>query len=334
MPTQILILTLSLLFSLTLNLNAQLKVQKQESASEQIARATQKLSQSQTYLLQYKLKKGEVIQMAMEQVVNTKCQMGGITEPSSSRTASTRTWKVIDVDQLGNMTFSLNLDSIDMWQKIGEADPISFNSETDKDSPDDFQFDAQYVGKTLSIYTIEPSGKIIDKKSNLTQYSLGFGNITIKLPKQPIPVGYQWHIPTVLEADDENGINRKLKARIVYKLDKVKDGNAYIKMRTEVLTPIKSQKIKSTIMQKLSNGYFVFSIPKGRMLLRQYEWDDRAHGFAGPDSFLEYIGRMTQKIMSSDKKTPRVSSLRPLQPTKDKKAVKLRTRNEGPTLRK
>ena len=121
--------------------------------------------------------------------------------------------------------------------------------------------------------------------------------MTVPLPKTAIPVGHKWNVPTTLQATDEDGRNQQLKARIAYELVKVKSGNAYISFRTEILTPVESEKVKSQIMQQKTKGYLVFDINRGRPIRKEIEWDETVQGYEGPDSYLQYLGRMTEKLV-------------------------------------
>lgn len=316
--------------------NAQSTDQKQESASERIQRATNKINQQQKYKLEYKLQKDEEIRWVVEHTVSTKFQMAGELEESTSRSETTKMWKVANVDTVGNMTFVHQLESINMWQQVGEAEPVAYNSKTDKTIPDEYKSVAENVGKPLVVFSISPQGKILDRKSNLRQDNFGVGNVTIPLPDEAIPVGFKWNVPSVLEATDEQNRNKKLKARVLYELARVKDNNAFIKFRTEVLTPVTSEKVKSTIMQQMTDGYIVFDMKKGRPVLKQVEWDEKAQGFEGPDSFLKYVGRMSEKL--ADNATSEfkngASALSPLKPDVATKPVELKTRDGKPVMRK
>lgn len=317
-----------------LALVAATQAQTDESAADRVAAATKRLANKQEYQLQYKLQAGEEIRWTVEHVVSTKVQMAGSTEESSSRSNTVKKWRVANVDSLGNITFVHSIESIDMWQKVGEEDPITYNSQKDEEVPAAYQSVAEKVGKPLVVFSITPQGEVIDRKSSLQENSFGVGKVTVPLPKEAIPVGHQWHVPTLLEATDENGTNRKLKARILYELAKVNGPHAYIKFRTEVLTPVKSEKIKSTIMQQMTDGYLVFDIERGRPVLKQVEWDEKAAGFEGGDSLLTYVGRMSEKLVEgSAEASAKQAALDPIE-SQDADDVQLKTRHDPPMLRK
>ena len=121
----------------------------------------------------------------------------------------------------------------------------------------------------------------------------------------------------MLRAKDRDGALRQLKSRVVYELIKVKSNNAYISFKTEVLTPVESPKIRSQIMQQMTRGYLVFDIDRGYPIRKEIEWDEKVQGFEGPDSLLEYLGRMTERLIIANKDTkvtrkPKSTGLKPL----------------------
>ncbi len=309
---------------------------QQPSASDRINRATKQMQSKQLYKLQYKLKKGETIRFTTEQSVATKFSMAGELEESSSRSLSAKTWKVVNVDRLGQITFSLALDSINMWQKTGEGDPIAYDSTKDKEVPDEYSTVADSVGKTLAIFTVSPAGKVINRKSNMRENNFGVGKVTIPLPEQPIPIGYQWNVPTLIQATDDHDKNIQLKARVNYELDKVTEHTAYIRFRTEVLTPVTSEKVKSTIMQKMTKGEIAFDMQAGRPKIKVVRWNEKAQGFEGPDSFLEYVGKMSERLVADTPagSGPQTAALAPIKEAVAKKPVEIKTRDGQPVLRK
>ena len=307
------------------------------SVTDQISRAASKMQSKQLYKLEYKLKKGDVIRFTTEQSVATKFAMAGEKEESSSRSKSTKTWKVVNVDQLGQITFSLTLDSIDMWQKTGEASPIAYDSSSDKEIPDEYSTVADTVGTTLAVFTIEPNGKVKNRLSNIQENNFGVGKVTIPLPDNPVPVGHVWNVPTLLQATDDHDKSIQLKARVHYELAKVTGHTAYIRFKTQVLTPVTSEKVKSTIMQKMTKGEIAFDLKKGRPSVKIVRWNEKAQGFEGPDSFLEYVGKMSERLVTestTNSNSKSIAALAPIKETIAKKAVEIKTRDGQPVLRK
>ena len=316
---------------------AQVTEKKQPSATDRINRVTNKMQGKQLYKLEYKLKEGDEIRFTTEQSVATKFSMAGEKEESSSRSMSAKTWRVLNVDRLGQITFSLTLDSINMWQKTGEGSPIAYNSTKDKKIPDEYATVADSVGKALAIFTVSPNGKVLNRKSSLRENNFGVGKVTTPLPEQAVPVGYVWNVPTLIRATDDHDKNIQLKARVRYELAKVTGHTAYIRFKTEVLTPVTSEKVKSTIMQKMTKGEIAFDMEKGIPSVKVVRWNEKAQGFEGPDSFLEYVGKMSERLVSKSANGSDSSSIAGLAPIKEtvaKKPVEIKTRDGAPVLRK
>ncbi len=288
------------------------------SVSESIERATDNVNRKQKYLLAYRFAKGDKIRWTVEHIASTRTQMAGESEETSSRSQSVKLWEVTSVDSLGQMTFDHKIESVDMWQKIGEQDPVSYDSKKDKEAPLEYESIAGKIGSTIATVSINSAGQIVDRKSNQpNQANFGVGDIAVPLPTKPVTIGYQWSVPNTLRARDREGNPRQLKSRVIYKLVKVKSNKAYISFKTEVLTPVESEKIRSQIMQQMTRGYLVFDIDRGYPIRKEVEWDEKVQGFEGPDSLLEYLGRMTERLVSSggDSKVtrkPKPAGLKPL----------------------
>jgi hypothetical protein len=310
---------------------------QQKSAKDRVAQATENMNRKQVYKLVYKLQKGETVRWTVEHVASTKTRMAGETEETSSRSESTKAWKISSVDSLGNITFVHSIEAVKMWQKIGETDPVAYDSKTDQKVPAEYESVSDKLGKPLAVFSITPNGQITDRKSHVQGARFGTGDVTVPLPKEAIPVGHKWNVPTTFQATDEDGRNQQLKARIAYELIKVKAGNAYISFRTEILTPVESEKVKSQIMQQKTKGYLVFDMSRGRSIRKEIEWDETVQGYEGPDSYLQYLGRMTEKLVDANvqqSSSGAANSLSPLKPKVASQPVQIKTRDGKPVMRK
>ena len=303
-----------------------------KAVADQVAAAAKRLQQQQKYDLRYKLKQGETVRLKITHSASTKTQMAGFTEDLSSRMESIKTWKVSNVDSRGNMTFVITWDSFVGWEQIGDEDPISYDSkDAEAEVPEMYLGTVEYIGKPLSVLTISPKGEIVDRKSSIKESALGVGGVTVPLPQESISVGHRWAVPTIFTANDENGRSRKVKARLVYELVKVSGQNGYIKFRTELLTPNISEKVKSTIMQKMTDGYVVFDLQQGRPIKKQIEWDEKSQGFEGPDSSLTYIAKMVEELLTDQQ--PVNTQSQDTQSTENSTA-QIRTRDDEPVVRR
>ena len=271
-----------------------------DDAASRVEQAAKNLVNQQTYLLQYRFQPNETLKWNVEHTASTKAQIAGTLEESASRSQSTKVWNISDVDSEGNIEFVHSIESVKLWQKVGNEPPETFDSRTDKSTPPAFAAVRQKIGKPLATITIAPNGKILERTSESTQTSFGVGEVCIPFPETAIPIEHQWYVPTTLSGKDEDGVPHQLKARVNYKLIKVKDGLAYISFRMEVLTPIDNEKVHSQILQHLNSGYAVFHIRDGRMVRKEVEWNEKVQGYEGADSYLQYVGRLSERLLTDN----------------------------------
>lgn len=268
-------------------------------ANELIRNATEQMRKKQKYSLRYQLKKGDQWRWSVEHTAVTKTKIANKEEETASRSNAVKVWTVRSVDQAGNMTFEHSIASVNMWHQIGQMDPVSFDSETDKEVPEEYESVMERVGRPLATITINPTGQVLDRKSELKSARFGAGDITVPLPGDEVSIGHKWYIKSKLNATDENGRRVQLNSRIHYTLANVTGHNAIISFRTEVLTPVESDKVRSQIMQQLTSGYLVFDMNRGLLTRKEVEWDDKVHGYEGPESYLAYSGKLVEKIEKS-----------------------------------
>ncbi len=283
--------------------------------SSRIERATANANRKLTYKLEYRFKRGDQIRWSVEHVASTRTQMAGETEETSSRSESIKLWEVQSVDSQGKTTFDHSIESVNMWQKIGEQSPVKYNSKTDQKPPLEYESLAERIGTVLATISINPAGQIVDRKSPTeNKANFGVGDITIPLPEKAVPVGYKWSVPSTLRATDEDGVKKQLKSRVIYELTKVKSNNAYIAFKTEVLTPVESEKVRSQIMQQMTRGYLVFDMTRGYPIRKEVEWDEKVQGFEGADSLLEYLARLTERVVDapSSKVSRKTNGIKPI----------------------
>lgn len=251
----------------------------------------------QQYELKYRLRKGELLRWQVEHTATTKTHMANETEEMSSRSKSVRCWKVVNVDSKGNMIFEHSIESLEAWEQVGETEPIAYNSLTDETPPPYYESTAEKLGRTLATLTVAPSGQIINRQSNLDTADFGMGDVLIPMPDKPIAVGHRWSVPKQFQAENEEGEIQQFAARVVYELQKVIDGQAYLTFKTEVLTPLNSEKAHSQLLSKLSRGVAVFDLERGLIVQRTIEWNEKVQGFEGADSLLQYLAKLNERLL-------------------------------------
>jgi len=303
-----------------------------------VDRSTRRAQQRQTYVLKYKMQKGETIRWQVEQIATTDTSMAGFSEKTSLRTRSVIAWKVLSVDSNGNMTVQDQLESAVEWQKIGDEDAISYDSNRDDEVPEIYQATAEKIGKPISTTTIGPSGKVIQKESHIRTMEFGMGKFTLPLPENALAIGAQWNIPEELQARKNDGTLKAIQTRMLYTLRKVENGLATISFRREVLTPVEDPKVKSQIQQKLNQGALFFDIARGRVTRKVVQWDEKVQGFEGDDSYLHYVGNYTMELIEDPESSAENRHANPLIPLKISKGERsssyIRPRDGKPVIRK
>lgn len=295
---------------------------------QSVAQAAAQAVAKQTYELKYQLEKDQKYSWDVEHTFTTKARMASTYDESSARSTSRHSWQVVSVDSLGQMTFEHRVERVKSWSKQGSNPPVEYDSTSGQKPPAGYEKIDQQMGRTIKTVTIDRQGKIINKQQAFDQTRFGMGEIAIPLPSGPIPIGYKWQVPLELTAKDEFDTVHKLAARVVYELKKVDQGRAYLGIRTEVLTPIDSEKVRSQIMQDMIRGYAIFDMNAGLFVHREITWDEKAQGFEGPESFLQYIAKLTETYVAADDDV--VASAEALQPM----TAVIRTRDSHPVMRK
>lgn len=254
--------------------------------------------------LNYKLSEGEEIRYQVEHLANTKTRIKGVDSVSSVRTVSKRVWRVKEVNAEGEMTFEHVIESVSMTQKNGDAEELSWNSESGESPPQPFRAVADQIGKPVATIRINQQGQERERLDDRgTKVDLGMGGITIPMPGQAVKIGGQWSVPRQTRVRDEDGDPKVIKVRELYTLEKVSAGIATLSIRSEPLTPIKSSKVKSQVVQQLSNGTVKFDIDAGRLISRQLDWDETVIGFEGAESSMDYRARLSEKLISESVRT-------------------------------
>ena len=300
-----------------------------QDIQNRIRSATNNANQDQVYDLQYKFVQGQELTWDTEHTAKTNNRASGKTGSSSVRTTSVKRWTVKSVEGNGDTTFVPSFDSIAMWQQVDEGEPASYDSTKDEKPSVEFTGVDEKIKKPLAVLTISKFGEILERKSESRQAKFGVGDACIPLPQKAIPVGARWFVATSYDVKDDDSKRIQLKARINYQLTKVKDNNAYISFKTEVLTPIESPIIRSQLLQQINDGYLVFDIANGRHIRKEVEWNEKVQGHQGPDSYLQYTGRLSETFSAATAK--KVSSSNIAAPNS---AAKLRELDGKPIIRK
>lgn len=251
------------------------------------------------YELKYQFRRGEAIKTKVVHLATTETTIRGTTQESKSRSVSTKVWKVTHLQADGSATFEHSVEKVEMWQKVTGRAEITYNSETDKKAPLEYEQAADSVGKPISIVTVDAAGEVLTREDKKPGATMGLGQITTPLPKGKVKIGHEWEFPTEITLVLGEGRVKKVKTRQLYTLEQVKTGVATISVRTEVLTPINDPKLEVQLVQQLTNGEIKFDLDAGRILSKQMDWDETVVGFNGTDSNLKYLARFTEESLDA-----------------------------------
>lgn len=271
--------------------------------TKQLDTATKKLT-DHSYHLRYKFQPGESLRYEVVHLVTVDTTVQGVRQENKSRSRSVKAWSINEVAPTGDIVFSHSVESVNMWSSTTGRDPVKYDSTQDEEPPADYRYVANLLGKPISIVTINPAGEILDRKDQVSQIDMGTGGLTIPLPGEPVKPGAEWSDPGEVRVRTGDGQHQVIKTRQRYRLEKVETGVATISVVTQVLTPVDDGRIRSQLIQKLSQGELKFDVDAGRVLQRTLDWNEVVVGFNGPESNLSYLARMTETLMTETASKP------------------------------
>jgi|GEM_PF-954596 len=280
----------------------------QSSKSGQaLDRAIRSVAEEQLYQLKYNIEPGKSLFWDCEQSNSTRIRGSGITETSSARTTWISDWKSTGTDSTGNMTLETTVREFSMWQQKDDKPPVVFDSKSQAKVPDELFTIADSLKPVPSRYTVSSNGKVIHCESATNKNLVGFGDLTVAFPGEPVPVGHRWHLNRETNARDKDQTMVRVAIRVYYELTKVVDSRAYLTFRTEALTPRLSPSVRSQLMQDMPNGYVIFDLKRGVPVYRETVWNHTVQQFHGPDSYLNYMAKTVERLRPEVAKTVTVA---------------------------
>jgi hypothetical protein len=202
------------------------------------------------------------------------------------------------------MRFVHVVDHVDMWSEVAGREAVHFTSDQAEPPPAEYQHVADNIGKPISIITINPMGIIVDRQDKVQHPDLGLGGIAIPLPQEEIEIGHTWSQPLELKVRLEDKKIKSIQTRELYRLEKVETGIATISIKTQILTPMDDPRVKSQIVQRISQGDIRFDVEAGRLVSKQLSWNEQVLGFSGAESNMKYLAQFTETL----KATPHTAS--------------------------
>src|SRR5690606_7138851 len=118
------------------------------------------------------------------------------------------------------------------------------------------------------------------------------------LPEEPVAVGASWYALDQIAIRTGKGQQASIKTRQVFRLESVTDTVATIATEAQMLTPIDDPAVKVELIQKLVKGKIKFDIEAGRIVSQKLDLDETVIGFQGEASVMNYLGRMTEELLT------------------------------------
>jgi hypothetical protein len=252
------------------------------------------------YSLAYKFAAGDEVRTKVTHLVTVETKIKGSEQTASTRSVSTKLWRIKRIEGSGNIVFEHSVEHVNMWEKSTGRDEVRYDSATDKTPPQNYERVAASIGKVLSVVTMDPHGRVVVRDDKQQQFNPGIGDLTIPFPAQPVKVGATWSIPEEVRVRLDDGTVKKIATRQQYKLEKVETGVATISVATQVLTPVNDAKVQSQLVQRLQRGTIKFDLDHGRLIHKQMDLDESVFAFNGPDSHMQYLARFTEEPVAAE----------------------------------
>ena len=263
--------------------------------------APSKAGESEHYLLCYKFHAGDTLRWNVIHRCQIRTSVTTSTQTAETTTSSIKAWRVHEVKPDGTIIFDHLVESVDMRHRLSGRDEVHYDSRKQLHAPQGFEDVARAVGVPLAVVTINPQGKVLDRKQNMVKAAVaGQGDITIPLPDEPITVGHRWSFPHAIDLPLPDGTTRRIRSTQTYTLESVKTGVATIAMTTQILTPLNDPSIEALLLQYETAGQVRFDIDNGRILGRQADVDKSVVGFRGQASSIHYVARSTEEFLPSE----------------------------------
>lgn len=269
------------------------------TAADESSKTQGSPSAGEKYSLQYKFRAGETMRWKVVHRARIETTVSGTSQTAETVTTSTKVWNVRKVEPGGTAIFEQFVDDVDMWQKLTGRMEVRYNSKTDKKPPVGFETVSKSIGVPLSRTTIDSSGKVLKREHLVAKPQAEHeGLITIPLPESPVAVGETWNFPCDIEVPLDNGGIKRIKSRQIFTLESVRNGEATIRVATQILTPVDDPAIEARLMQRDTGGTVTFDIEEGRVVGQQMDTDKRVIGFRGNASSLHCRTRFTEQWLA------------------------------------
>jgi hypothetical protein len=247
--------------------------------------------------LAYRFQKGDRIDMAVAHRALTETTMNGTTQTVETMTDSTKTWKVVALDDAGRATLEHSVDDVTMTSRTSDRGEVRWSSGSDAPPPQGYESVRPSLGVPLSRLVVDRDGRVVERQELRPSPPSSTGDlVVVPLPDGPVAPGAEWTIPQEVVVEVPNGPRKLVRTRLRYRLDTIADGIATIRVDTTVLTPIDDPRLEARLLERIWDGEIRFDIDAGRVISRRTGIDRRVVGFGGPESSVRYKASLEETV--------------------------------------
>lgn len=247
--------------------------------------------------LAYRFQKGDRIDMNVAHRALTETTMNGTTQAVETMTDSTKTWRVVSVDDAGRATLEHSVDDVTMTSRTSDRGEVRWSSGSDAAPPPGYEAVRPSLGVPLSRLVVDPAGRVVERHELRPSPPSSTGDlVVVPLPDGPVAPGAEWTIPQEVVVEVPNGPRKLVRTRLRYRLDTITDGIATIRVDTTVLTPIDDPRLEARLLERIWDGEIRFDIDAGRVISRRTGIDRRVVGFGGPESSVRYKASLEETV--------------------------------------
>jgi len=222
--------------------------------------------------------------------------MNGVTDSVETMTDSTKTWRVVDVDDAGTATLEQSVDDVTMTSRSSDRGEVRWASAGGDEPPPGYEGVRASLGVPLVRLKVSPAGLILERRELRPCPAAASGDLVIvPLPEEPVTVGHTWTVPDEIVVEVPNGPRKAVRTRLRYRLEDVRDGLATIHVDTTVLTPLDDPRLEARLLERIWDGTIRFDLETGRIVSRRTAIDRRVVGFGGPQSSVRYKASLEER---------------------------------------
>jgi hypothetical protein len=247
--------------------------------------------------LVYRFREGDRIDMDVAHRALTETTMNGSTQTVETMTDSTKTWRVVAVDDEGRATLEHSVDDVTMTSRTSDRGEVRWSSAGDADPPPGYEAVRPSLGVPLSRMVIDRAGRVVERTELRPCPPSSTGDLAVvPLPDGPVAPGAEWTIPQEVVVEVPAGPRKLVRTRLRYRLEDVADGIATIRVDTTVLTPVDDPRLEARLLERIWDGEIRFDIEAGRVISRRTGIDRRVVGFGGPQSSVRYKSSLEETV--------------------------------------